>query len=61
MHTYNPNSGTNKQDDGFNFDLVRDSMKILLRVNDYGITGTLSGSDKIYLKEGLLSFFFVNI
>ena len=42
--TYTPQSGTNRQDDGFNFDLVGNIMKILLRVTDCGITGTLSGS-----------------
>lgn len=45
--TYTPQSGTNKQDDGFNFDLVGNILKILHRVNDCGINGSLLGSDAL--------------
>ncbi|HRO76938.1 MAG TPA: RHS repeat-associated core domain-containing protein, partial [Crocinitomicaceae bacterium] len=44
---YTPQSGTNKQDDGFNFDLVGNILKILHRVNDCGINGSLLGSNAL--------------
>ncbi len=46
-HTYTPAAGTKRQDDGFNFDLVGNIMKILLRTTDCGISGTLLGSDAL--------------
>ncbi len=46
-HTYTPDSGTNRQDDGFNFDLVGNIMKILLRVDDCGITGVGLGANAL--------------
>jgi len=45
--TYTPQSGTNRQDDGFNFDLVGNILKILHRVNDCGISGSPLGSDAL--------------
>ncbi|HRO76713.1 MAG TPA: RHS repeat-associated core domain-containing protein [Crocinitomicaceae bacterium] len=45
--TYTPQSGTNKQDDGFNFDLVGNILKILHRVNDCGINGSTLGSNAL--------------
>ncbi len=45
--TYTPQSGTNKQDDGFNFDLIGNILKILNRVNDCGISGSALGSDAL--------------
>jgi RHS repeat-associated protein len=46
-HTYTKQSGTNRQDDGFNFDLVGNIIKILNRVTDCGISGTTLGSDAL--------------
>ncbi len=45
--TYTPQSGTGKQDDGFNFDLVGNILKILYRVNDCGIAGSALGSNAL--------------
>jgi RHS repeat-associated protein len=45
--TYAYNSGTVRQDDGFNFDLVGNILKILNRVTDCGINGSVLGSDKL--------------
>jgi len=45
--SYTPQSGTNKQDDAFNFDLVGNILKTLIRVNDCGINGTPLGSDAL--------------
>ncbi|MDP3558388.1 MAG: RHS repeat-associated core domain-containing protein [Bacteroidota bacterium] len=45
--TYAYNAGTNKQDDGFNFDLVGNIVKILNRVTDCGINGTTLGDDAL--------------
>ncbi len=45
--TYAYNSGTNKQDDGFNFDLIGNIMTIMNRVTDCGINGSLLGSDAL--------------
>ncbi|WP_294675738.1 SpvB/TcaC N-terminal domain-containing protein [uncultured Fluviicola sp.] len=42
--TYEPQSGSNKQDNSFNFDLVGNILKILQRVNDCGITGSILGN-----------------
>ncbi len=47
MISYIPQSGTNKQDDGFNFDLVGNILKILHRVNDCGISGSMLGSNAL--------------
>ncbi|HLW62820.1 MAG TPA: RHS repeat-associated core domain-containing protein, partial [Flavobacterium sp.] len=45
--TYTPQSGTNRQDDEFNFDLVGNILKILHRVNDCGISGSPLGSNAL--------------
>ena len=45
--TYMPQSGTTKQDDSFNFDLVGNILKILHRVNDCGISGSVLGSNAL--------------
>ncbi|MBA3900079.1 MAG: RHS repeat protein [Bacteroidetes bacterium] len=45
--TYAYDSGTNKQDDSFNYDLVGNILKILNRVTDCGITGTVLGADAL--------------
>ena len=45
--TYNYDSGTNRQDDGFQYDLAGNILKILKRVNDCGIRGTPLGSDAL--------------
>lgn len=45
--TYDYDSGTNKKDDGFNYDLVGNIMKILNRVNDCGINGSILGDDAL--------------
>ncbi len=44
---YAYNSGSNKQDDGFNFDLVGNIVKILTRVTDCGINGSALGDDAL--------------
>lgn len=46
-HTYTPDSGTKRQDDAFNFDLVGNIMKILNRVTDCGISGTALGNNAL--------------
>src|SRR5690606_2672881 len=46
-HNYTPDSGTNRQDDGFNYDLVGNILKILNRVTDCGISGSTLGSDAL--------------
>src|SRR5690554_2014281 len=46
-HTYTPEAGTKRQDDGFNFDLVGNILKILNRVTDCGISGSTLGSDAL--------------
>lgn len=45
--TYTYNSGTNKQDDGFNFDLIGNIMKVMNRVTDCGINGSGLGDDAL--------------
>lgn len=45
--TYAYNSGTNKQEDGFNFDLIGNIMTIMNRVTDCGINGSLLGNDAL--------------
>lgn len=45
--TYAYNSGTVRQDDGFNFDLVGNIVKILTRVTDCGINGSILGDDAL--------------
>ena len=45
--TYDYNSGSNKLDDGFNYDLIGNIMKILNRVTDCGINGSVLGDDAL--------------
>jgi YD repeat-containing protein len=45
--TYEHQSGTNRQDDGFDYDLTGNILRILHRINDCGIDGTLLGSDAL--------------
>jgi len=45
--TYTHQSGTNRQDDAFEFDLVGNILKILHRVTDCGISGSTLGSDAL--------------
>jgi RHS repeat-associated protein len=45
--TYAYNAGTNRQDEGFNYDLVGNILKILERKTDCGITGSTLGSDAL--------------
>lgn len=46
-HTYAPQSGTTKQDDGFDFDLAGNIVKILHRTTDCGINSSALGSDAL--------------
>jgi RHS repeat-associated protein len=45
--TYTPQAGSTKQDDGFDYDLVGNIMKILHRTTDCGIANTALGSDAL--------------
>ena len=45
--TYAYNSGTVRQDDAFNYDLVGNIVKLFDRLPDCGITGTLLGDDAL--------------
>jgi len=45
--TYAFVSGNNRQDDGFEYDLVGNILKILHRVNDCGINGSVLGSNAL--------------
>jgi RHS repeat-associated protein len=45
--TYAYNSGTNKQDDGFDYDLVGNIVSIFNRVTDCGINGSILGSNAL--------------
>lgn len=45
--TYTPQAGSTKQDDGFDYDLVGNIMKILHRTTDCGIAGTALGNDAL--------------
>ncbi|MDO8997277.1 MAG: hypothetical protein Q7U77_11680, partial [Sediminibacterium sp.] len=45
--TYAYSSGTTKQDDGFNFDLIGNIVKILTRVTDCGISSGALGSNAL--------------
>ncbi len=45
--TYTPQSGSNKQDNAFHFDLTGNILKILNRVTDCGISGSVLGSDAL--------------
>lgn len=45
--TYTPQAGSTKQDDGFDYDLVGNIMKILHRTTDCGIAGTVLGNDAL--------------
>jgi RHS repeat-associated protein len=45
--TYTPDSGSNKQDNAFNYDLIGNILKILNRVTDCGIHGVGLGSDAL--------------
>jgi RHS repeat-associated protein len=47
MYTYAYESGTVRQDDGFNFDLIGNIMKILTRVADCGINGSILGDNAL--------------
>lgn len=51
--TYTYTNGTNKQDDGFNFDLVGNILKILHRVTDCGIGGTPDELDRTFEYDAL--------
>ncbi|MDO8992956.1 MAG: hypothetical protein Q7U83_07830, partial [Daejeonella sp.] len=46
--TYAYQSGTNKQDDGFNFDLIGNILKTLTRVSDCGISPTPDALDRVF-------------
>jgi RHS repeat-associated protein len=45
--TYTPQAGSTRQDDGFDYDLVGNIMKILHRVTDCGITSSVLGADAL--------------
>ena len=45
--TYAYQSGTNRQDDGFNYDLVGNILSLFTRVSDCGINGSSLGSDAL--------------
>ncbi len=45
--TYTPQSGTNKEDTGYDYDLAGNILKILERRTDCGITGSTLGADKL--------------
>ncbi|TXH55272.1 MAG: RHS repeat-associated core domain-containing protein, partial [Bacteroidia bacterium] len=45
--TYTPQSGTNRQDDKFDFDLVGNILNLFHRVTDCGISGSVLGSDAL--------------
>lgn len=44
---YTPQSGSNKQDDAFNFDLIGNILRIFNRLTDCGINGSSLGSDAL--------------
>lgn len=45
--TYNFQSGTNRQDEGFQYDLIGNILKIIEQITDCGISGTQDGADKL--------------
>ncbi|MCB0482670.1 MAG: DUF3380 domain-containing protein, partial [Flavobacteriales bacterium] len=45
--TYTPQSGTTKQDNGYEFDLIGNILKIKHRTTDCGINGTTAGDDAL--------------
>jgi RHS repeat-associated protein len=50
--TYAYTSGTNKQDDGFNYDLAGNIVNIFTRVTDCGIQGSIPGKDALNREFG---------
>jgi RHS repeat-associated protein len=50
--TYSYTSGTNKQDDGFKYDLAGNIVNIFTRVTDCGIQGSIPGKDALNREFG---------